>query len=297
MSTPTTSGSFGSSSVPTSRKIPLICGGHSRPVPDFSYSKITSDGFFIISGCLDGKPMLRNGETGDWIGTFIGHKGAVWSAHLNSNATKAVTASADYTAKLWNAVNGEELHSFNHGKIVKCSSFGPDDSHILTGCLDKILRIYDINKPDAEPLKLEGSTQPIKTAAWTNQPNIIISAAQEPILRIWDTRTLTQVKSINLKAPASSVEVSLDNKHITTSSGKEVLFWDAQTFELSKSFSVSVEANSASLSPDGNSYIVGRIDHWVRVYDFNTSKEQEILKGHHGPVHCVRFAPDSNTFL
>jgi hypothetical protein len=51
MSTPTSS-SLGASLASSSRKIPLICSGHSRPVPEIAYSKITPDGTFLVSACL-----------------------------------------------------------------------------------------------------------------------------------------------------------------------------------------------------------------------------------------------------
>lgn len=278
-----------------SKKIPLICSGHSRPVHEVSYSSITDDGFFMVSACLDGKPMLRNGMTGDWLGTFVGHKGAVWSAHIDSAALKVVTGSADYTAKVWDALTGQELHSFEHGRIVKSVNFSKDGARILTGGQDKILRIFDLEHL-GQPLQIEGHTQPIKSARWCSN-NTVISGGQDNELRIWDIRTLKQVGSRPHKSAITSIEVCLDNKHVITTCGKEIHFWNFADLTPVKSFTLGIELNTGSLSPDGTIFVVGgSSDSWSHVHDFASGKELEVNKGHHGPVHCVAFAPDGETY-
>lgn len=80
------------------KSVPLVAPGHTRPVTHLSFSVQEEDGtYFLVSSCKDGNPMLRDWR-GDWIGTFVGHKGAVWSTKLSIDCSKAASGSADFTA-------------------------------------------------------------------------------------------------------------------------------------------------------------------------------------------------------
>ncbi|KAG6587904.1 serine-threonine kinase receptor-associated protein-like isoform X1 [Cucurbita pepo subsp. pepo] len=279
--------------------IPLVCHGHSRPVVDLCYSPVTPDGFFLISASKDSNPMLRNGETGDWIGTFEGHKGAVWSCCLDTNALRAATGSADFSAKVWDALTGDVLHSFEHKHIVRACAFSEDTHLLLTGGLEKVLRIYDLNRPDAPPREVDKSPGSVRTVTWLHSDQTILSSCTDMGgVRLWDVRSGQIVQTLETKSSVTSAEVSQDGRYITTADGSTVKFWDANhSFGLVKSYNMPCTVESASLEPKyGMKFIAGGEDMWIHVFDFHTGDEIACNKGHHGPVHCLRFAPGGESY-
>ncbi|KAL9269194.1 Serine-threonine kinase receptor-associated protein-like protein [Drosera capensis] len=277
---------------------PLVCHGHSRPVVDLFYSPVTPDGFFLISASKDSTPMLRNGETGDWIGTFEGHKGAVWSCCLDTNALRAATGSADFSAKVWDAITGDELHSFEHKHIVRACAFSEDTHLLLTGGLEKVLRIYDLNHPDAPPRELDKSPGSVRTVTWLHSDQTILGTCTDiGGVRLWDVRSGKIVQTLETNSSVTSAEVSRDGRYITTADGTSIKFWDANNFSFVKSYEMPCIVESASLEPKyGDKFIAGGEDMWVRVFDFHTGEEIACNKGHHGPVHCIRFSPGGESY-
>jgi len=275
---------------------PIICPGHSRPVPDLEFSRVTDDGFFIISSCLDGKAMLREGITGDWVGTFIGHKGAVWCARLNNTATQAVTGAADFSAKLWNAVTGLELQTFEHKHIVKSAVFAEDGKFIFTGGHEKKLRHFDLENPDT-PTIFEGHNQSINSVICPPDANMVLTAASEKSARIWDIRTKEVVKTLETADDVTSMTMSADRSVICTTAGKEVAMWNSKTFEKIKSFEMEMQVDCVAYHPATNKFATGSDSElWVRVFNFEDGEETACNKGHHGPVRSLAFSPTGETY-
>lgn len=281
----------------TGSQAPVVCPGHSRPIHGIHFSPPTADGVFFISACHDKKPMLRE-EGGDWVGTFEGHKGAVWEAKLNREATRAATASADYSVKLWDSISGENIHTWDHPKVVKTVDFSPDGKRLASGGNDGVLRIFDLEKLDTEPVSIPHEETSIKRILWMSDNARILTGGEDGKLRVWDATTHELQKTVELTGSVNDMEFSRDGTTLTTAAGRQVSFFDAETLELQRSHSLAFDVSTAILHPDGGAVFVagGSEDLWVRLFRTATAEELVIHKGHHGPIHCVRFAPSGVSY-
>jgi serine-threonine kinase receptor-associated protein len=174
----------------TSRQIPIVCPGHTRPLAEVQFCTISpsqnqpEQRTFLISACHDKNPMLRNGITGDWIGTFQGHKGAVWSAKLDPMAYLAATASGDFSVKVWDAITGSCFQTFTQGHVVKTVDWSQNSRYLATGGHEGILRVYDLLNVQQDPVTIRQCTgDEVRSMTYIHGTNQLLFAKTEPFAR------------------------------------------------------------------------------------------------------------------
>lgn len=294
----------------SSRQTPLTCTGHTRPVVDLDFSNTTQDGFFLLSACKDGKPMLRQGNTGDWVGTFLGHKGAVWCVSINETATRACTGSADFSAKLWDCVSGNEICEIPHDHIVRSCKFSPSGTKLATGCQDKLVRIFHMSQITQKPgengntelvlqpcMILPGHEKTVKKIIWLDEWTIL-TASEDKTLRKWDLREEPGRQLVHTRTFEDVVsDITVQGGILCVVAGRSVFFFNNDIAPLPfKQYQLPSKLNSAVLHESQTFFVAGGDDLRIYKYNFQTGEEQESYKGHFGPVHIVRFSPDGKLY-
>jgi serine-threonine kinase receptor-associated protein len=298
------------------KQIPIVCPGHTRPLAELQYISVQEDGqdrTFLLSACHDRMPMMRDASTGDWIGTWAGHKGAVWSCQVDATCSLAATASGDFSAKVWDAITGNSLMDLPHKHIVKTCVFSPNSRRLATGGKESIVRVYELtelllNKDASKTPAVEIKQQsPVTKLAFLSD-TLLLAACQNGKIYLWDTAangaaTLKHTFDTGATAEIRDMEVRTINNHqqtiLTVAAGDTVFFFDTATHVLLHQYKMPIhfkEEGGATLHPSGHTFVAGGSDLWVRVFDFATGRELECHKGHHGPIRCVRYSPDGKSY-
>jgi WD40 repeat protein len=185
--------------------------------------------------------------------------GAVWCARLNAPATQAATAAADFSAKLWDALSGAELHTLQHKHIVKSVCFSADSTRLYTGGAEKKLRIFDLARPDADAALLEDHKSSISNVLTARDDNLIITVAAEKDVRIWDRRTNAVAQRLPTTGDIRYAQTNLDGSVLCVSTGgKEVSFYNTANMQLIKTFTMPREVDCLSYDAAHDRFVTVR---------------------------------------
>lgn len=273
------------------RQTALTCRGHTRPVTHLAFSDLTPDGYFLASACKDGKAMLRLGSTGDWIGTLEKHKGAVWCIAINSMATRAATASADHTVKIWDLLNGDELHQIDHKGIVRGVALSRNSNRLLTCGQDRNILLYRLDRLGAAE-EFEGPEVGSRHVIFGPTEREIYVASEDGSLNVTDLRAGSTVLVQTYPDVIKDMRFHPDKRSMLLCHGLQADVFDLRAQSTCKTFKLNSGVLTADFHPTEPCLTLGCDDH--RLYKFSTydTENFEVNRGHFGPIHAARYSPD-----
>jgi WD40 repeat protein len=190
--------------------------------------------------------------------TLSGHTADINSVAFSPDGRFLVTASADGTARVWDAATGASLGELRgHNGNVNSASFSPDGKFIVTAGVDATVRLWDAAR--FAFVKMIGGTYP---------------------------------KAV------SSAEYSPDGRFIVAASAETAWVCDPNRGEVIRKLEGHTDVvNSASFSPDSRMIVTASADNTARVWNAETGESIATLLDHKGPVLNAMFSPNGRWVL
>jgi len=309
---------------------PIVLKGHERSITSLLYNR---EGDLLFTSSKDKVPTVWRADTGERIGTYHGHTGAVWHLDVSYDSKYLLTAAADMTARLWEVETGEQLAVYAHDRPVRCVTFShgiPMDGkerHFISvsdqvmGFPPRIM-VYKLPASPNDPYP----TTPVRTiqgwststrvtkAVWGPENETIICSGEDGFVVVYNAETGEEVNRV--QAHTKSIrDLKFDSPKqlyfMTVSVDTTAKLWDTRTLECLKTYDTGRSINCCSISPILDHVILAggqeavdvaltRVDpaqFHVRIWHRSLGVELGQLAGHFGPVNTLSYSPDGKTFV
>jgi WD40 repeat protein len=226
--------------------------------------------------------------------TLRGHISDVFSIAFSPDGKRLATASADHTAKLWDALNGRELLTLHgHTGDVRGIAFSPDGKRLATASADHTAKLWDAFS-GRELLTLSGHADVVIGVAFSPDGKRLATTGGG-IAKLWDP--ISGQELLILRGHLGTVigvAFSPDGKLLaTTSMDRTAKVWNTVSGqELLTLRGHSAGVQDVTFNSDGKRLATASADHTARVWDAVSGHELLALRGHTDTVISVAFSPD-----
>ena len=108
---------------------PILLKGHERSITTVKYN---NDGDLLFTCAKDNRPTVWYSDTGERLGTYGNHKGAVWDMDPSWDSSFLLTACADAQARLFETTTGNNIARMPHRGAVRAVAWGEGTKYFAT---------------------------------------------------------------------------------------------------------------------------------------------------------------------
>jgi WD40 repeat protein len=228
----------------------------------------------------------------------LGHKKAINSVSISKDGSLVLTASDDYTARLWATTSGKELRRFEgHTDRIFSAALSPDNRYVLTGSRDRTSRLWDTTN-GKEIRHFEGDGLCVLSVAFSPDGQQVLTGCNDHTARLWDTASGKEIRRFEGHTDiVYAVAFSPDGRSVLTGSwDRTARVWDITTGRELHRFEQADKVLSVAFSPNGHYVLTGANDDTVRLWDTASGKElRRFVEYLSNRATSVTFSPDGHS--
>jgi eukaryotic-like serine/threonine-protein kinase len=271
------------------------------------FAQFSPDGTQVLTACRNNTARLWNAATGRPVTPPLEHERdrirageyleGLHPLHADwrPDGARIATASADGSARLWDARTGQPATDpLLHGELVTWIRFSPDSKLVVTACKDGRVRLWSAETGWPAGPMLSHSDW-VNSVEFSPDGKRLVSASDDATARVWEIPSGQQIGAPMRHARwVRYACFSPDGRRILTASQDSTArIWDAATGQpMSPPLPHRQIVVAASFSPDGRWVATASFDKTARIWDAFTGEPVGEPLRHRSTVRSVAFSPD-----
>ncbi|KIJ06850.1 hypothetical protein PAXINDRAFT_44442, partial [Paxillus involutus ATCC 200175] len=193
------------------------------------------DGKMVVSGSEDKTVRIWDGESGEVMHVFEGHKDEVNSVEFSWDSSRVVSGSDDHTVRVWLVETGELAFEpiECHGRVL-CVRYSPSGERIASGADN--LQIWNAETGDGRQRTWKAHDEWIRGLSLSPTASHLATFSWgEKTAFVFDTSTGEQVAALKHNEGVKAIAFSHSGRFIATGCGdSKIYLWEAPASEDTK---------------------------------------------------------------
>jgi WD40 repeat protein/transcriptional regulator with XRE-family HTH domain len=246
---------------------------------------------------VEAESALHSAVQASRVQLTLNHGIGVASVTYSPDGARLATASEDETARVWDAVTGQELLSFSQPAGFLVIRFSPDGTRLATADNVGTASVWDAATGE-KLLTLSGHADFVQSLAWSRDGARLATGSGDTTAKVWDAATGQEL--LTLSGHTDIVDVlgfSPDGSRLVAGSWDSTAkIWDLATGEELLTLAGHNLPIGALWSPNGGRIVTSGGDAWSIVWDAATGRE--LLRLPDSSVYgALAFSPDGTRFV